>query len=434
MKICLLTYRGNMYCGGQGVYTCCLAGALQDLGHEVHIIAGPPYPTPPDGVRLHKVEALNLYETYNFSSLSNPAKVFTPINLYEAAAVHVGLFPDIFTFSMRAYLKLRDLMARERFDVIHDNQTLGYGMVLAKGLGAPVVATIHHPITVDMAASLLEVKSWLVRFRRTVFYQFLTMQAIVSRRMDRIITVSETSAEDTVHAFKVRSDKVRVVHNGIDTGMFKKLEGAEKVPNSIVIVGKAEDKKKGIPYLLKAVQLLKDDVEVKVSVVGAQGSGDGYGPILARDLGIADRVTFTGHVTTEELVRLWSSAEIAVTASIYEGFGLPAAEAMACGTPVIASRAGALPEVVGEDGAGVLVPPADPQALAAAIKGLLADKPLRERMGEASRSRIVEHFSWEIAARKTVDVYREVLNSDPGTPGQRLSQEQDIQTAECLNV
>lgn len=423
-----------MYCGGQGVYTCCLAGALQDLGHEVHIIAGPPYPTPPDGVRLHKLESLNLYETYNLSSLSNPAKVFTPINLYEAAAVHVGLFPDIFTFSMRAYLKLRDLMARERFDVIHDNQTLGYGMVLAKGLGAPVVATIHHPITVDMAASLLEVKSWLVRFRRTVFYQFLSMQAVVSRRMDRIIAVSDTAAEDTVRAFKVRSDKMRVVHNGIDTGMFRKLEGVEKVPNSIVIVGKAEDKKKGIPYLLKAVQLLKDDVEVNVSVVGAQGSGDGYGPRLARDLGIADRVTFTGHVTTEELVRLWSSAEIAVTASIYEGFGLPAAEAMACGTPVIASRAGALPEVVGEDGAGMLVPPADPQALAAAIKGLLADKPLRERMGEAARSRIVERFSWEIAARKTVDVYREVLNSDPGTPGQRLSQDQAIQTAECLSV
>jgi glycosyltransferase involved in cell wall biosynthesis len=409
MKICLLTYRGNMYCGGQGVYVCCLAKALRDLGHEVHMVAGPPYPTPPDGVRLHKLEALNLYETFNLSHLSNPWRVFAPINLYEAAAVHVGLFPDIFTFSMRAYLKLRDLMARERFDVIHDNQTLGYGMVLAKGLGAPVVATIHHPITVDMAASLLEVESWRTRFRRTVFYQFLTMQGIVSRRMDRIVTVSETAAADTVHAFKVRPERMRVVYNGIDTEVFRKLDGVAKVPNSIVIVGKAEDKKKGIPHLLKAVQLLKDEVDVNVSVVGAQGMGDGYGTRLARELGIADRVTFTGHVSTEELVRLWCSAEIAVTASIYEGFGLPAAEAMACGTPVVASRAGALPEVVGEDGAGLLVPPADPQALAAAIKRLLADKPLREKMGQAARRRIEERFSWEIAARKTLEVYHELL-------------------------
>ena len=414
MRICLLTYRGNMYCGGQGVYVCCLARALRDLGHDVHVVAGPPYPAPPEGVKLHRLEALNLYETFNLSHLSNPWRVFTPINLYEAVAVHVGLFPDILTFSMRAYLKLRDLMDRQRFDVIHDNQTLGYGMLLARGLGAPVIATIHHPITVDMSASLTEVRSWLVRFRRTVFYQFLTMQAIVSRRLDRIIAVSETAAADTAHAFGVRPDRMRVVYNGIDTETFRKLDGVEKVPNSIVIVGKAEDRKKGIPYLLKAVQLLKGDIDVRVSVVGAQGPGDGYGTRLARELGIADRVTFTGHVTTEELVRLWSSAEIAVTASIYEGFGLPAAEAMSCGTPVIASRAGALPEVVGEDGAGILVPPTDPPALAAAIKRLLADAPLREKMGQAARKRIEERFSWEVAARKTVDVYQELIHLRTG--------------------
>ena len=126
MRICLLTYRGNMYCGGQGVYVCYLAKALHRLGHEVHVMAGPPYPTPPDGVRLHKLEALNLYETNGFSSLSSPLRMFTPINLYEAAAVHMGMFPDIFTFSMRAYLRLRDLMSRERFDIIHDNATISF--------------------------------------------------------------------------------------------------------------------------------------------------------------------------------------------------------------------------------------------------------------------------------------------------------------------
>jgi glycosyltransferase involved in cell wall biosynthesis len=409
MRICLLTYRGNMYCGGQGIYVCCLAKALQELGHEVHGIAGPPYPTPPEGVKLHKLEGLNLYETNGFSLLSNPLRMFTPINLYEAAAVHIGFLPDIFTFSVRAYLRLRDLMSRQRFDIIHDNQTLGYGLLLAKSLGVPIVATIHHPITVDLAASLCESETWLRRLRWTMFYSFLTMQSIVSKRMARVITVSKTSAEDTIRAFKLREDRVRIVHNGIDTGIFRRLDHVEKEPNSLIIVGKTEDKKKGVAFLLEAVGLLKDDVDVKVSVVGMQGPDDGYRTKLVQQLGIGDRVTFTGHIGADELARLYSSAEIAVTASLYEGFGLPAAEAMACGTPVIATRAGALPEIVGEYGTGVLIPPADPPALAAAIKRLLADKPLRETMGEAARKRIEESFSWEVAARKTLEVYEEVL-------------------------
>jgi glycosyltransferase involved in cell wall biosynthesis len=202
---------------------------------------------------------------------------------------------------------------------------------------------------------------------------------------------------------------VRVVYNGIDTSIFRRLDGVEKEPNSLIVVGKVEDKTKGIPYLLEAVKLLKGDVNVKVYIVGKQEASEGYGTNLAQQLGISDRVIFTGYVGTDELVRLYSSAEIGVTASIYEGFGLPAAEAMSCGTPVIATRAGALPEIVGDDAAGILVPPADPRALAAAIKRLLADKPLRQKMGQAARKRIEDFFSWQAAARKTVEVYRELL-------------------------
>jgi glycosyltransferase involved in cell wall biosynthesis len=212
-----------------------------------------------------------------------------------------------------------------------------------------------------------------------------------------------------VKAFKLREEKVRVVHNGVDTERFRKLDNVRKEPNSVVIIGKAEDRKKGISYLLEAVRLLKDEVDIMVKVVGRQEPGYDYGAKLAREMGIADRVTFTGYVSTQELVRLWCSAEIAVTASIYEGFGLPAAEAMSCGTPVIASRAGALPEIVGNDGAGILVPPADPSALAVAIKNLLSDNVLRERMGEAARKRVENNFSWEAAATKTVEVYRKLL-------------------------
>jgi len=398
-----------MYCGGQGVYICYLAGALQELGHEVHVVSGPPYPAPPAGVKLHKVLGLNLYETSDLSSLSNPLQALMPLNLYEIAAVHIGFFPDIFTFSMRAYFKLRELMSAEKFDVIHDNQTLGYGLLLMKSLGVPIVATIHHPITVDLAASLAQSDTLRRGIRWTMFYSFLTMQGIVSRRMARVVTVSQSSAEDTARAFKLRKDRVRVVYNGIDTTVFSKLDRIEKEPNSLVVVGKVEDKTKGIPYLLEAVKLLKGDLDVKLYVVGKQEASEGYGTNLAQQLGISDRVIFTGYIGTDELVKRYSSAEIGVTASIYEGFGLPAAEAMSCGTPVIATRAGALPEIVGDDAAGILVPPADPPALAAAIKRLLADKPLRHRMGQAARKRVEDFFSWQAAARKTVEVYRELL-------------------------
>jgi glycosyltransferase involved in cell wall biosynthesis len=334
--------------------------------------------------------------------------MLTPLNLYEAAAVLVGFFPDIFTFSVRAYWKLRDLMSERRFDVIHDNQTLGYGLLLMKTLGVPIVATIHHPITVDLAASVEESKTWRRRIRWVLFYSFLTMQARVARRMDRVISVSAASGEDTIHDFRLRRERVRTVHNGIDTDIFRRLEEVERVPNRLVIVGKVQDRTKGVPFLLEAVRLLRGDVDLDVRVVGDQGP-DGYAERLVGELGIDDRVTFTGRLDTDDLVRLYSSAEVAVTASVYEGFGLPAAEAMSCGTPVIASRAGALPEVVGDDGSGMLVPPADPPALAAAIKSLLSDDERRARMRGAARRRIEERFSWEVAARESVKVYEELL-------------------------
>jgi len=319
------------------------------------------------------------------------------------------MFPEICNFSIRAYMRLRSLVSKERFDIIHDNQTLGYGMLMAKGLGVPVVATIHHPIFIDMKADLAQAKRLVSKFRRTMFYSFLIMQHLVAKRMDKIITVSQVSAEDTMRVFKLPEHTVRVVPNGIDTAIFKNSNHTDKEPNSIVMVGNTEDRKKGVIFLLKAIQLLKDDVNVKLSIVDRHGDYTRYAPKLVAEHGLQDRVAFTGRLSVDELVRRYSVSEIAVTASVYEGFGLPCAEAMSCGTPVIATRAGALPEIIGSDGAGILVPPADPAALAEAIKRLLGDESLRHKMGKAARKRIEESFSWEIAARKTVEVYKEVI-------------------------
>jgi glycosyltransferase involved in cell wall biosynthesis len=410
MKICLLTYRGNMYCGGQGIYVYYLAKALHGLGHEVHVMAGPPYPSVPEGVKLHELEGLNLYETQALSSLRDPFRIFDPINFYEVVATHVGMFPEIFTFSMRAYFKLRELAPTVKFDVVHDNQTLGYGLLMMRSMGVPVVATIHHPIPIDMKADLAQARKFMSKFRRIIFYSFLIMQNIVSPRMDRVITVSESSAKDTARIFHVPMSKIRVVHNGIDTDVFKKIDHVKREPNNIIMVGNTEDRKKGVIFLLQAMRMLKEEqCDVKLTIVDRKGDHTKYAPKLIHEFNLEDRVTFTGRLSTEELVRHYSAAEVAVTASVYEGFGLPCAEAMSCSTPVIATKAGALPEVVNHGRAGLLVPPEDPSALAAAIKQLLSNQSLRQRLGEAGRKRIEEAFSWEDAAKKTLEVYKEVV-------------------------
>jgi glycosyltransferase involved in cell wall biosynthesis len=242
-----------------------------------------------------------------------------------------------------------------------------------------------------------------------MFYSFLIMQHFVAKRMDRVIAVSDVSAEDTKNVFKLRDEQVRVVPNGIDTDVFRKVDEVKKEPNSVLMVGNTEDRKKGVVYLIKAIQLLKDDLDVRLSIVDRQGDFTKYAPRLVAEHGVQDRVTFTGRLGVDELVNRYSASEVAVTASLYEGFGLPCAEAMSCGTPVVATKAGALPQIVGDDGAGILVPPADPPALARAIRRLLSDGSLRQSMGIAARKRIEESFSWEIAAKKTLAVYEEVM-------------------------
>jgi len=309
---------------------------------------------------------------------------------------------------MRAYRKLLKLDGK--FDIVHDNQCLGYGLLLMKRHKIPVVATIHHPIPIDREAHLAQARNLKENLQRRIFYSFCTMQRIVAKRLDRVINVSQASAQETQRAFDIPQSKLRVVYNGVDTDTFTKHDGVLKEPGSLIMVGATEDRKKGVLYLLQAMQMLKDDLKMKLTIVDRKPPDTKYAPRLVKEYGLEDRVTFSGRLSVAELVSCYSAAEIAVTPSLYEGFGFPPAEAMACGLPVITTRGGALPEVVGEDGeAGILVAPADPRSLAAAIKQLATDEQLRRKMGEAGRKRIERLFTWKEAARKTVEVYQEVL-------------------------
>ena len=408
MKICFLSYRSNPYCGGQGVYVYHLTRGLSRLGHEVHVMSGPPYPRVAEGVELHKLESLNLYESFDSFPANFPRRP-TPINLYEYMAVWAGTFPEPLTFSIRAYRKLKELQRHHKFDIVHDNQCLGYGLLLMKRLKLPVVATIHHPIPIDRKIDLAYAKSLREKFKLMRWYSFCNMQSLVSRRVDRVINVSQSSAEETRRIFKVSPSKTRVVYNGIDGDLFTRDSSVPKEPNSLIMTNSGNWRMKGLLYLLKALQQLKGETAVKLTIVGG-GMPDGQEIRLVEECELGDIVTFTGKIDAQELVRRYSASEIAIVPSVYEGFGLPAAEAMSCKVPIIAARGGALPEVVGENGeAGILVPTADPDALAAAIKHLLSAEPVRRNMGEAGRKRVASNFTWEQAARSTLEVYEELL-------------------------
>jgi len=396
-----------MYCGGQGVYMYYLCHELLALGHEVHAIVGPPYPELPNGVTTHKLDGLDLFlKKKDIFPKGNPFGIFKPFNLYELITSRMGHFNEMLTFSVKAFLKLKELMPKHHFDVIHDNQTLGYGLLMMKTFEVPIIATIHHPLPIDTKSDLSQLTSIRSRFKRAIMYPPF-MQGIVAKRLDMVITDSQASEGDIRQIFKVKPDNTRVVYCGVDTSTFRP-NGFVKEPNKLIMVGRTDDRKKGVIYLLKALKMLKNNCDVNLTIVD-EVYPFSVAYVLAEKYDIMDRVTFTGRISTEKMVEHYGQSEIAITSSIYEGFGLPAAEAMSCQVPVIATTGGSLPEVVKHGYTGLLVPPANASALANAILRLMDDEPLRKQLGEAGRKRVESSFTWQRTAQATVDVYEEAI-------------------------
>ncbi len=408
MKVCFLLHQGSMYSGGQGIYLHHITRELVALGHEVHVIAGPPYPDVVDGVRVHKLINYSVYrllETERFFFFGrDPLSFFHPINFYEMATSRMGMFSVMAAFSFRAYQKLRHLAERHQFDIVHDVQGLGYGTLLTRANGLPVVANIHHPLQVDRENSVRQAQTVSDKIKWIRFYPFF-MQEIVARRMDRIITGSENSAAVVARLFSLRPERIAVIYDGVDTDTFHPLE-TPREPGRLLYVGNSDDRNKGARYLIEALALLKDRQDLRLTVVDRPIAF--LVPSLAQQLGVADRVTVTGRLSVEELHQLYNRAQMLVSPSLYEGFGLPAAEAMSCGTPVLATTAGAFPEVIEDGVSGLLVPPADARALADGIERVMSDSDLRERLGAEGRRRIVDHFSWRQTGVRTQALYQEV--------------------------
>lgn len=401
MRIALLSYRSKTHCGGQGVYVRHLSGGLVELGHDVEVFSGQPYPDALDPrVRLTRVPSLDLYREPDPFRVPKPNEVKTRIDLLELLTTWTAGFPEPKTFSLRAARLLANRCGE--FDVVHDNQCLGTGLLTIAKSGLPVVATVHHPITRDRVLDVAAAKWWRKPLVRR-WYGFAEMQKTVARQIPELITVSSASAADIAADFAVRADQLQVVPLGVNTELFR--PGQSRVRNRIIAIASADVPLKGVSHLLHAVARLRIERDLELQLV-AKLEPNGPTEKLIAELGISDIVHSSSGLSDSELSDLLASAEIACIPSLYEGFSLPAVEAMASGTPIVASRAGALPEVVGADGeCARLVEPADVDELTNVL-GELLDSPMElRRLGDNGRRRALEVFSWESVAAQTLAVY-----------------------------
>lgn len=405
LRICFLTYRGNPTCGGQGVYAKHLSEALADLGHRVDVISGPPYPALNDKVGLIKLPSLDLYNTDHLFWPKKISDLANPLNMYEFLNVCTGGFPEPFTFGERAYRYLKE--HRDEYDLVHDNQCISYGIARIARELIPTVATIHHPITVDRQADYKVAHTLRQKLRVLRWYSFIRMQLKAARTFPFFITVSDFTQRDIAKEFALDEAKFRVVHNGVNTEFFYPLHNGTRPENALIVTNSADTPLKGLRFLLEAVAHIRKTRPIKLTIIG-EPKPNGVIEALVAKLAIGDVVHFAGRIADQAFAQYYANATVAVVPSLYEGFGIPAAEAMACGVPLISTTGGALPEVVGD--AGVLVPPGDAPALAKAIVRLLDSPQERMRYAEAGLARVNSVFSWRKAAEKVVDVYREVID------------------------
>ncbi|SDT34704.1 glycosyltransferase family 4 protein [Actinoplanes derwentensis] len=510
LRIALLSYRSKPHSGGQGIYVRHLSRELVGLGHQVEVFSGPPLPELDEGVGLTVLPSLDLYRDSDPFRTPRREEFTSAVDVLEFAAMCTGAFPEPLTFSLRAWLHLKERLGE--FDIVHDNQCLGYGLLPLGRLGTPLVATIHHPITVDRDLELAAAPDWKRRMSLRRWYAFTRMQGRVAKRLPWLTTVSNAARDEIVEAFGVSPEQLSVIGVGVDTDTFKPAgqeqprripagdpagesaggsTAGEDTPRStaaedtggspasedtvgdgagegtaestisasttdaspasegttvgestatgestaggmagehtagrvvggaagkgsgergrIVSVASADVPLKGLPELIEAVAKLRAERDVELVVVGT-ARPDGPAAQAIGRLGLGESVRFVSGITDEELADLFRSATVAAVPSRYEGFSLPAVEAMACGIPLVVTTAGALPEVAGPDGlASLHVPPGDAGALAAAIGRLLDDGDLRRRLGAEGRKRVVEHFTWRRTAIRTAEWYSEAI-------------------------
>jgi glycosyltransferase involved in cell wall biosynthesis len=410
-RIAFLIYRGNPRCGGQGVYTRHLTRELVALGHSVEVFSGPPWPEVDEGVGFTPIRGMDLYRDPDPFRIPHPREFTSVADLEEFGIMLTAGFGEPLAYSRRIKSILNE--RRDDFDIIHDNQCLGTGILELSQEGWPVLETLHHPITVDREIALAHDTNFYRRFTTKRWFGFLGMQVKVAQQIPAILTVSNNSAVDINAQMGVPLDRMTVVPVGVDPDVFKPYDDVSPIPGRIMVTSSSDVPMKGLVPLLEAVAKLRTERDINLVVIGKPQPNGRVAKTLAR-LNLNDIVTTVSGVSDEELARLYGEAEVAVVPSLYEGFSLPAIEAMSCAVPVVATTGGALPEVVGIDGeTGLLVTPDDPEALVVAVRRLLDDANLRKKIGDAGRERVVNRFTWQVTAKGTAACYDAILSGNP---------------------
>ena len=405
LRIALLGYRSDPRSGGQGVYIRAVSRALAAMGHTVEVISGAPYPELDEGVALRTLSSHGMFDNMEALPMPSWQVLRSPLGWLEWCSRATGGFAEPATFSWRAAAYLRALQGR--YDVVHDNQCLGWGLLTIQKLGIPLVTTIHHPITRDRDLALQNASNLAQRLLIRRWYAFLGMQCRVAQQLQHIVTVSQASRRDIIEAFGVPPEHITVVPNGVDLDVFHPLPEIRREPQTIMTTASSEAPLKGGAIFLEAIAGLRRQYpELKVILVGRlRPEGALYQKMTA--LGLVDCIELVQASGPEEIARLYARATCAVVPSLYEGFGLPAVEAMACGVPVITTDGGALPEVVDE--AGVVVPAGDAASLQQAIAALLADSQRRAVLAQAGRERVEAHYTWGAVAESLTNLYRRAM-------------------------
>ena len=408
LRIAFLVYRGNPQCGGQGVYTRHLTRELVSLGHSVEVFSGPPWPVLDEGVGFTAVRGLDLYRDPDPFRVPARSEFTSVADLAEFAVMMSGGFGEPLAYSMR----IEKILAKRRgeFDIIHDNQCMGPGILKLLREGWPLLETLHHPITVDRSIALDHAESLWKRYTTRRWFGFLRMQVRVVKQLPAVLTVSHNSKVDINAQMKVPLERMTVVPVGVDASVFRPYDDVVKKKGRLMVTSSSDVPMKGLVPLLEAIAKLRTERDIDLVVIG-QPKAKGRVATAIERLGLGDIVTTISGVSDDALARLYGEAEVAIVPSLYEGFSLPAIEAMSCAMPVVATTGGALPEVVGVSGeTGLLVEPNNPEALVEAIGRLLDDPALRERLGANARERVMERFTWQVTARGTAACYEAILN------------------------
>ena len=402
LKILILSYRSAPFGGGQGIYVKDLSKALLDLGHEVTILSGPPYPHVDKNIKLIKSPGLNLFETFNFKDrffkfINHKDK--TTSDFYEFFSVLFGGFPEMRTFGVRA----KKHVLKNKYDLVIDNQSVSYGMEYIQIL-TPLIEVIHHPITMDLKYELSTSNNLIYRFSRHRWYSFLRMQKKVAPLLKNILTPSNNSKKDISKEFHVKPENISVIHNAVDSNIFRPYPEIKNLPQRLITTASADVPLKGLDFSLYALaDLSKEFQDIELLVIGTLRKG-GHTDRLIKKLNLNERVTFKTGITKDEIAQEYAKSSVAIVSSLYEGFGYPVAEAMSCSIPLIATDVASIPEIT--DNFAILIPPKDSDAIRDSIRKILLEPDLYNKVAAKGRLHIKNKFNWQTIGKQ----YEELMN------------------------